>query len=154
MGITVTRTVYEVLPEDIYMAEVLDIEEVEGDYGDQLKFTFDLVELDDRQQLGWCSKKLSPKSKLWAWTRALLGSEPDGDLDCDRLINRKCRLSLSVETKDGVEYNRIKDILPMARATIKPRPQPVVAQAQPEPEFSPEVNSEPPEDDGTEALLF
>ena len=154
MGITVARTVYEVLPQDIYMAEVLDIEECEGDYGDQLKFTFDLLDLDDRQQFGWTSKKLSPKSKLWAWTRALLGSEPEGDLDCDRLINRKCRLSLSVETKDGVEYNRIKDILPLARATVKARPAPVAVQPQPGPEFGPDVNTEPPEDDETEPLPF
>ena len=54
---------------------------------------------------------LSPKSKLFAWSRALLGEVPD-TLDTDDLIGLPCRLSIVLKTKDdGSEFNKVDAVL-------------------------------------------
>ena len=115
MSIKIAKTEYVPLPADVYEAEVLTIEQTEGEYGDQLKFTFGLLdeEVNKRTLFGWCSAKYSPKSKLTAWTRAILGGEREGGFDSDLLLGQRCRLTVGLRHgSDGLEHNTITDILP------------------------------------------
>ena len=68
---------------------------------------------------------MSPKSKLFAWSRALLGDVPD-TLDTDDLIGLPCRLSIVLKTKDdGSEYNKVDAVLaPKPGQKKRPMPEP------------------------------
>lgn len=117
MGIYVEQTVYEVLPTGEYPASINQIEEVEGQFGDQLKFEFAIQggEHDGTTLLGWASKKFSNKSKLYKWTKAAFGADipPNYDFDSDDLLDRKIVLTVVVNTKDdGSEFNRIETVRP------------------------------------------
>ncbi len=73
MGITVKQTRIETLPEGVYEAIIAKIEAADGQFGPQLKFTFELTEPEGKTLTGWCSQSFNVKSKLYAWTRAALG---------------------------------------------------------------------------------
>lgn len=98
-----------VLDTGTYTATVASIEPTEGQFGPQLQWDFRLE--DGSSQRAWCSTSLSPKSKLFAWSRALLGEVPD-TLDTDDLIGLPCRLSIVLKTKDdGSEFNKVDAVL-------------------------------------------
>lgn len=66
--VTIEQEYYEPIPTGKYPAKIKTIEEADGQFGPQLKFTFDLPtnENDDpRTLLGWTSQKFSNKSKLY-----------------------------------------------------------------------------------------
>ncbi len=93
MSIKISQTKYEPVPEGIYPATIEAIEAETGEFGPQLKFKFQLEPFqgfDDGKQLyAWCSRKFSPKSKLYAWTAALLGKIPaDYTFDSDDLLEK------------------------------------------------------------------
>jgi len=120
MGYKIEQTVYEVLPTGDYPASIGRIELEDGQYGQQLKFSFDLLveEYADRTLLGWASAKFSTKSKLYGWTRAALGGQPIDPayvLDTDDLIGKKVLLTVLVKQKDdgsGIEFNKIDSVRP------------------------------------------
>lgn len=124
----IKQTVYEVLDTGTYPATVSAIDADEGKFGAQLKWSFRLE--DGSTQMAWTSQSYSNKSKLCAWTRAILGEPPD-PLDTDDLIGRPCRLSLVVKTRDdGTEFNRVDSVLaPKAGQKRRPAPEP---EAEPE----------------------
>ena len=74
-----------------------------GQFGPQLKIRFDLRDPEhaDRSLTGWTSCKLSPKSKLYAWSRAaIFGGRaiPDAwEFDSDMLLNRRCMIVVGSE---------------------------------------------------------
>lgn len=116
MGIKIQQTVYETLEPGEYSAVVDAIEDVTGQFGPQLKWTFRLA--GGQPVVGWSSQTFSPKSKLYKWTCAALGR---GDLprdyafDSDHVLGRLLRLILIVEAgKDG-DFNRISEVLPPKR---------------------------------------
>jgi len=49
MGITIKQMQLETLPEGVYQAAIAKIEAAEGQYGPQLKFTFELAEPRERR---------------------------------------------------------------------------------------------------------
>ncbi len=127
------QTIYEILDTGTYTATVSAIDADEGQFGPQLKWLFKLE--DGSTQTAWTSQSYSNKSKLFAWTRAILGETPD-PLDTDDLIGRPCRLSIVIKTRDdGTEYNKVDNVL-APKAAQKRRPAP-------EPEAEPEEAVEP-----------
>lgn len=100
MPLTVTATEsggIELHEPDEWIDGVLQsIEEDEGQYGAQYKF---IIQLDgddeDRQQWAYCSQKLSPRSKLYAWVKGLDPDalpEPGGTLDLEQFIGRRVQV--------------------------------------------------------------
>ena len=114
---------YVVLDTGTYLATVLTIEQVEGKFGNQLQWDFRLE--DGSTTRAWCSMSLTPKSKLYAWSKALLGEVPD-TLETESLIGMPCRLSIVAKTReDGSEYNKVDSVLaPKAGQKKRPVPEP------------------------------
>jgi hypothetical protein len=99
MGATIKQTVYEVL---------------EPGY-------------EDRSIRAWAAAKLTGgkrPSKLYIWASVLLFSGrplPEGfDLDIDHLVGRSVLLVLEVVQKDGVERNRVAQLIPIRRNGAAP----------------------------------
>lgn len=109
---------YEVLKAGLYPAVVESIDDDEGSYGPQLKWIFTLGgKAEGKQQFGWCSPVLTPKSKLTAWLAALAPSAQVGkgfELNVEDLVGRECQLVLGVKAgADGIERNTIDSMLPV-----------------------------------------
>lgn len=121
---------YTVLETGTYAATVASVTPATGQFGEQLQWEFKLE--DGSSQRAWCSTSLTPKSKLFAWTKALLGEVPDL-LDTDDLIGKPCRLSLLAKTKeDGSEFNKVDAVLvPRAGQRARPLPLPQEVEAIP-----------------------
>lgn len=110
----------ETLAEDYYPAVVSEFELVEGQFGQQFKFTFNLLgEHEGKSLVAWCSAPngngLSTRSKLYKWARAVLGESWDATqgLDLEWLKGKPVRLNVTVEEKaDGTEYNKVAGLAP------------------------------------------
>lgn len=93
MSIKIQQSTYEAVEPGVYPGRITDIVEEDGIYGPQLKVYFHLdpsEEYEDGKQLyAWCSRKFSPKSKLYLWTQAILGRiAPDYVFDSDDILNK------------------------------------------------------------------
>jgi hypothetical protein len=130
----IDKTEYVVLDTGTYAATVNHIEKVEGKFGDQLQWDF-LLSDGGATQRSWCSMALSPKSKLFAWTKAILGEVPE-QLETDAFLGMPCRLTIVVKAReDGTEYNKVDAVL-APKPTQKKR-------AMPMPELPDDLGSEP-----------
>jgi hypothetical protein len=116
------QTVYETVPAGRYAARVQKIESDQGQWGTFLKIVF---ELDSGVTVvGAASAKFSNRSKLYRWTKALLGGKPipkGWDLDTDVLVGRCCEIVVDLAQNGDGEFNRIDAVLPAAR-TAAPAP--------------------------------
>ncbi len=117
MGFTIQQKTYEVVPTGDYPAEIDQIDLEQGQFGEQLKFTFRLLNREDGKTMwGWASASFTPKSKLYAWTRAAMGGQtipPSYNLNTDHLIGKRVLLTVVISRKDdGAEYNKIQDVRP------------------------------------------
>ena len=147
MGYKVKQTHYEPIPVGEYVARIGEITlDTEGKFGPQFKINFELLTpgLVDRSLMGWCSQTFSPKSKLYAWSRAAFGGKPippDWDFDSDAILGRTVRLVVITQAKadTGEEYNKISDVKParagdvQSQAAKTKEPEPVI----PTPEEAP-----------------
>jgi hypothetical protein len=135
MGTVIAQTTYEALPAAVYRAKLAAAVVEDGEYGKQVAARFDLLDegFEDRSVRAWASAKLSGgkrPSKLWGWTSALLFNGkglPEGyDLDLDTLLDREALLVVEVVQKDGVDRNRVAQLLPLrpVKATVKAAPAP------------------------------
>ena len=131
----VEQTFYETMPEGLYPGKVQKIDGVEGLYGPQFKFVFEVYEegkILPQEITAWCSRKFSTKSKLFAWTKAALGGNPipeDYNFSALDIIGKD--LTIFVEqtepNEDGTVYNRIGKVMalqgkPGVAGVITPRP--------------------------------
>ncbi len=139
MSIKIPQTKYEVLPVGEYGALVESVEQVAGQYGNQLKIRFAIRAPQDyagQVLIGWCSATFSPRSKLYAWTQAIAfegaAIPEDYDFDSSHLVARPCRLVIITKTgTDGSEFNRVESIKPVRRAPVAKAPPVSAAKAPP-----------------------
>ena len=77
MSIKIPQSTYEAVEPGVYPGKITDIQEEDGAYGPQLKVYFLLDPFEGyeggKQLFSWCSRKFSPKSKLYSWAQAILG---------------------------------------------------------------------------------
>lgn len=112
----------EPIPEGVYKAIVKEIEEGEGEFGEYIKFTF---EITDESQKGVtrssvASKKLSllksgKTSKLYEYVKALTKSEPETgeEFDVETLKGLPCQIFVkNGKEKDGILYQNIDAVMP------------------------------------------
>lgn len=121
---TIKKTVYEPIEPGIYPVRVEAVDQEDGQFGQQLKWHFAIEEpgFEDKFLIGWCSCAFSPKSKLWAWTKALLFGGRDipdyfDELDTAKLVGQRAQVMVSLERgNDGTPYNKVKEVLPIRAA--------------------------------------
>lgn len=123
---SITLTVKEAdasdpIPESLYEAEVQEIEEDTGDFGDFVRVTFRITSGDYKDTLRnlIASKKLSigsgKTSKLYAVVKALTKEEPKAgaDIDLEKFVGSKCRIFVkNGKERDGVVYQNITEVMP------------------------------------------
>jgi hypothetical protein len=115
MGYTIPYKEYKVIDEGVYAARIASAEPVEGQYGQQIKFSFDVLDADEETSLlGWASAKLTPKTKLFEWAKAAMGDqfEPGQDLNIDDFVGRKVQLVVARRlSADGSEFNKVEKMM-------------------------------------------
>ena len=117
------------IPTGSYPATVSKVEAADGQYGDQVKFYFDVLgqRTTDGEPLelwAWASQKLNPRTKLWRWTKVLTGQEPvkGNAYDLESLVGASCSLLVvRTEETEGVRC-RVQDIGPGRKAASAPAP--------------------------------
>lgn len=112
----------EPIPEGMYAAKVSDITEGSGDYGDYLRFSFEITEGEyigvTRNEIA--SKKLSRTkngnvSKLFGFVKSLSGKTPESGtvIDIAKLIGKPCQILVKDDREvDGIMYQKIHSVLP------------------------------------------
>jgi len=120
MTIRIEQTDYTPVPMGTYDAVVEAITTEDGMYGPQLKWEFDLADMD-KTLLGWTSTTFSRKSKLYAWTRAIVfngatipKSYAFSDAD---VLGKPVKLVVLTKEGDNGEFNRIDTVLPATVAS-------------------------------------
>lgn len=111
MPLTVTATEsagYELHEADEWFTGTIEaIEETEGQWGPGLKW---IIHIDDethddgapRETWAFCSQKLSPRSKLWGWLKALGYDVEAGDtIDLTEFLGKRCQVMF--EHYDGYD---------------------------------------------------
>ena len=107
----------------VYRATVKSLESVDGQYGPQAKFVFELdgLNLEDGSPASlwaWASWKLNPATKLHRWVLALGGERPvpGHQYNLSKVIGTRCRLLIeNKETEDGTRA-RVREVLPLVKA--------------------------------------
>lgn len=112
---------YEFEP-DVYDAIVADIEEVDNPFEDdktQLQFTFEIVGYKNEDgtvatKRSWANPVWNPKSKLWGWAQAILGTTPGAGepFRTSLLIGKPCRVTMNRgQNQKGDTIVKITDVL-------------------------------------------
>lgn len=111
-----------------YKAFVKELqEELEGQYGPQVRFEFEIIDDEDYAGdtiRGWASLKIDDDgdytfwegTKLWEWVTALRGGEVVGvseEFELEDLVGEPCRIMVVAATKqDGTPKDKINAVLP------------------------------------------
>ncbi len=111
------------IPEGVYKAALIKIEEGSGEFGDYLQFRFEVIDGEHKgvSKTLVASKKLSnsksgKNSKLFGIVKALTKSEPKtGEtLDIEALVGKSCQIFVkNGKEKDGVQYQNISAVMPL-----------------------------------------
>lgn len=118
----VKETESVMIPEGLYKATVKQIEEGTGNFGDYLKFIF---EISEGEFMGVikntiASKKLTTSksgksSKLYDIVEAINKEKPTAneDLDIEELLGKSCQILVKNDKeKDGITYQSISMVMP------------------------------------------
>ena len=109
-------------PDVDHFGTIMDIEEVEGKFGNQLKFIIELeddLNADGEQQETWAytSTNYSARSKLGGFAESLLGERPE-PLDTDVFLGMNVEVVFEqYEAKDAISNKtvtkeKVVDLLP------------------------------------------
>ena len=114
MGITLTAQGNEPIPTGEYRVELTAIELSTGQYGDQLKWTFHVLD-KGRNLVAYSTLSPSLASKCMRWASALLGRaiQAGESVNFDALVGKTAVATVVRKRKDdGTEYNAIEDLMP------------------------------------------
>jgi hypothetical protein len=114
MAITITAQGTEPLPTGEYRVELTAIELSNGQYGEQLKWTFSVLE-KGRNLVAYSSLSPSLASKCMRWAGALLGRpiQAGEQVDFEALVGKTAVAVVVKQRKDdGREFNKVDDLLP------------------------------------------
>jgi len=118
MALTIKAQSYEPLSTGEYRVELTAIEEVETQYGNQLKWTFSVPD-EGRTLVAFSSISASLKSKCMQWAGALLNRpiKADETVNFAKLVGKSATAVVVRKRKDdGTEYNTIDDLMPLSTA--------------------------------------
>lgn len=116
-GFNIPYEEYEPIGPGVFPAEVIDVEQDEGEFGEFLRIRFNLLETDDERSLvGIASAKFTTKSKLYKWTASLLNGDVDlmheSGFSPDLILGKTGQLIVEVDEKDGTLFDKITNVLP------------------------------------------
>ena len=127
--VTIEQVYYEPIPTGKYPAKIKEIVEADGQFGPQLKFTFELQPGEggeSRELLGWTSQKFSNKSKLYKWTKAAFGGSPidrSYTFKSEDLVGRSVLLTVvERESDDGEIYSKVDGLSVFQQPAQHPPP--------------------------------
>lgn len=122
MSIKIPQSTYEAVEPGVYPGKITDIQEEDGAYGPQLKVYFLLDPFEGyeagKQLYAWCSRKFSPKSKLYSWTQAILGRiSPDYVFDSEDILNKPVMVVIDNRfSSDGAQlYDYVESLKPLPK---------------------------------------
>lgn len=111
------------IPEGLYRASVIEIEEGTGSFGDYVIIRFEIIDGDHKgiSRTLVASKKITTSkngntSKLYGIIKALTKVEPamNGDFDIETLKGKTCQMLVkNGPEKNGITYQEIKDVMPL-----------------------------------------
>ncbi|MFQ5594275.1 MAG: hypothetical protein ACE5HA_09015 [Anaerolineae bacterium] len=115
MKLTVTENTYEAIPRGLYIADVESLEDVEGRYGEQIRFNLRIVgrEYNDKKLTAWANPILSPKSKLYRWLKQLNFDLSVGAvIDIDALVGKRVLIKVEqIDREDGSSISRVSELM-------------------------------------------
>lgn len=114
MPLKITATENTPLPTGEYRVELTAIELVDGQYGQQLRWTFAVHE-HGKTLIAYSSPSPSLQSKCMRWASALLGRpiKAGETVDFEALVGRTAIATVVRKRKeDGTEYNAVDDLMP------------------------------------------
>ena len=126
MSVTIAKTTYEPIPTGEYPAVVKSVAmDEQGQFGPQVKLQFEVTGSTGMKKdlTGWASAVFNGKSKLYVWTKAILGAEPVGDFNSDSLLGRACKLVVIQQPSKAdpsIINNKISAVLPVTAAQQVP----------------------------------
>ncbi|BCW94682.1 MAG: hypothetical protein WHS44_09890 [Fimbriimonadales bacterium] len=112
MAITITATENAPIPTGEYRVELTAIELADGQYGQQLRWTFAVLDYG-KTLIAYSSVAPSLKSKAMRWAAALLGRaiKPGESVNFDALVGKTAIATVVRKRKDdGTEYNAVDDL--------------------------------------------
>lgn len=125
------------LPTGEYDARLVNIETADGQFGTQLKFTFELTDPahNGRRLTAYARLSESVRGKLTQYVGALLGRPLQAGevIDWNALMNRPARLVVLKAVKpDGTTYNKVESVLPAPAQPVYPQATPAPTPTQPQ----------------------
>lgn len=140
---------YIELEPGVYPATLIQLECVDGQFGQQAKLIFELdgITVEDGSAANlwaWASWKLNPMTKLWSWVVALMDEPPTTgeSFDLQALIGAPCRLLVETHVTEQGKWARVNGVLPAERAAKKSAgKQPAVEPATQQPPTSQQIAS-------------
>jgi len=125
MALVVKAPIRRLVDEGVYPAKVFGIEEQEDEQygGERIVFTFELEHEanDDGSPVhltAYCSKTLSPKSKLRKFAEVIMSTkfskdQAENGVDLDGLVGLPCQVGIvHNESKDGNTYAKVENLYP------------------------------------------
>lgn len=104
------------IPEAMYKAKVVAVEVDDGQFGEQIIWTFKIIKgkLKKKELKFWSDVTATPKNKTGKCLKAF-GKRKirDGEFNIEKLIGKKCRIIVEDHTtKAGDETSKITQVLP------------------------------------------
>ena len=139
MAIRIEQTKFDQVPTGAYPAVIADLEMVTGQYGEQIQWQLKIeqpgTDWDGIPLSAWTSAKFSPKSKLYAWTRAAFDGKDiptDYTWNSEHLMGKRVMVVVVEKIKpDGTEFSKVEDLRPMKPLVAAPAQQTAAAVQQP-----------------------
>lgn len=124
MSITIEKSSYDIPDPGTYQAKLVDVSLEDGDYGEQVKCSFDALDGSSFTDLWYfCSTTLSPQSKLgklYTTLAELDFSDLPSQVDVEDLVGSKAQVVIEhAQSKStGNDYAKITTVLPLSTETL------------------------------------
>jgi hypothetical protein len=115
MAIVIRARGFEPLPTGEYRVVLTDVQLVDTQYGDQLKWIF-LVPNKERTLVAYSTSSPSLNGKCMKWASALLNRpiQPNEEVNLEDLLDKSAiAVVVCKRREDGSEYNQIVDLRPI-----------------------------------------
>ena len=105
-------------------AEVIDVQELNGQHGPMVRMEFKLTtddEWDGHCVSGLASMKLSAATKLGRWVEAILGHMPSvgEEVTAEHLLKKHCRVEIKHKTSpEGKVFANVVEVLPVNETQV------------------------------------
>jgi len=120
------------VPNNVYLAQVIEIEELDLEHGATLSFNFEIIQegaFKETKLNGLCSAKLTSKTKLYTWAKALGINLNIGEkLNTNIFKGKFCKIVTLQETKNDkisgtFTQSKVTSVLPPDQGQLEIKPE-------------------------------